>query len=303
MDLLHALSELDASEYEVESLQARIRELQEQVAALEGENDELSEVIIAQEATIAELENLKDQHKVRLREIDREGITPYLNTKMGLDNPDASNSELVAFADAELGAYVTNEKTGMTYALFSVSGDINTEGQYGARPQMIISLPNEIFQVGVRGNIGTSGYNSYIYERSGLGFNATVSPFASMNVLGRESRVGLEGGIEASTEESATAYYLNFSYYLNPVEFPWLTFAVDRVSFANIVGDDMEGSRFRTEAGFDINWSAGVDEDPAWGGYAHTWFFRLTYQVETDSIANRVSDDVGFIAGFTLSFK
>ena len=304
MELLHALSELDTVEYELEALHSRIRELETQVDTLEEENEELKELVSAQETIIAELEELKDPYKIWMLDLDREGITPYLNLRMGLDNPDArSSANLVPFVDAEIGMYLSNERTGKTYALLSLGSDINTNGEYGFRPQMLISLPNEVFQAGVRGNIGTSGYESYIYERTQSGFTPTVNPFAAVNVVGRDSRAGIEGGIEVSTNESATAYYLNFSYFLNPIHFPWLTFAVERLSFANLVGSDIEGSMFRTEAGFDINWSAGSDIDPRALGYTHTWFFRLAYQVETDSIANRVTDSVGFIVGLTLSFK
>lgn len=305
IELLHALSELDASEYEVEVLQSRIRDLQEQVSAIEGDNDELREVVAAQEATISELEELRDPYKVRLLELDRQGATPYFNLAFMLDNYDVESGTefLVPMVHGELGTYFSNERTGITYVLFSLEADANVNGEFGVAPQILFSLPNEIFKFGKRFSFGTSGYGSHMFERTNPGYQAIFNPFISMNVLGRDSRVGLDAGAEFGLTSTSNAYYLSFNYRSNPLYFPWLTFALDRLSFANIVGDDVAGSRFRAEAGFDINWSSPIDEDPEWGGYTHTWFFRTTYQVVTDSIQNRVSDDVGFIVGLTLSFK
>ena len=303
-EMLAAMAELDSKEYRVVELQQKVADLRAQVDALEGSDEYLRDVIRGQQEEIDDLYDLRDPYKVRLRNLDRSGFTPYLKTTMGVDDRDLNSSDFKVFTEAEVGAYLSDRDDGLVYVLLNVKGDIDSDAEGSVRPELVLSGPREIFQVGTRGYFGDSGRGSYIYgynEFADDGFNKTINPFVALKALGRENRAGVELGIESSPDDDADAFYANFSYYLTPMDFPYITFAVDRLSFAALQGEEIEGSMFRGEAGVDINWTADYDDDPEWTGHHHTWFIRFAYQVITSEAHDRVEDEFGLVTGFTFS--
>ncbi|MFW6230661.1 MAG: hypothetical protein ACOC32_01410 [Nanoarchaeota archaeon] len=304
-DLLMTLSEKEAAETKVEELQAMIREKNALIAELEGQVEDLEGQVENRDAEIARLQDelaaskaLEDPYKVRMMNLDREGLNPFVSfTGIGEANYDNYNDDgwqdLIGRAQAEGGMVYTNDETGLVYFLTSAKAEYNSDNEWGVEPRVIISMPYELIRAKVQASFGTAGLDSEIY-RGGTDDEvvASIIPALELNLVGEEARFSVEGSLEASATDNATAWKVAGSFEYSPTHVPWVTFAVREVSYTVLEIEDADSERFRAQVGGYLNFFRDVEEDP-W----EDQFFRLgvfyDYNIEQLNNPDKAFDTYG----------